>query len=291
MRYAFYPGCSLESSAREYRASTFLVARSLGLELEEVPGWICCGSTPGHMSDRLIGTALPAHTLLAASKMGVEGLLVSCASCYSRLKAANHAIKSSETLAGQVALALGSRYDGSVKVQHMLEIVAKAVEEPSFEAAVKRKLKGLKVANYYGCLLVRPPAVTGFDDQEDPQSLDRIASALGAESIAWRHKVECCGAALAFTHADVALKLSGEILEDARASGADAVVVACPLCQSNLDLRQRNIEKYLGIDLEIPVLYFTQLVGLAFGYSAGQLGLGKHMVNPVPLLKRRGIFV
>jgi heterodisulfide reductase subunit B2 len=243
------------------------------------------------MSDKLVGVALPAHTLAAASKMGTEGVLVSCASCYSRLRAANDAIKKSQAVASQVALALGETYLGDVPVVHMLEIAAKAAQGPGFEEKIKRKLKGLKLASYYGCLLVRPPDITGFDDQEDPQSLDRVVAALGAEPIAWSHKVECCGAALAFTHADVALKLSGEILEDAKASGADAVVVACPLCHSNLDLRQRNIERFLGLDLEIPVIYFTQLLGLAFGYSAGELGLGKHSVNPVPLLKRRGIYV
>jgi len=291
MKYAFYPGCSLESSAKEYRDSTVLVARSLGIQLEEIPGWICCGSTPGHMADRLVGVALPAHTLAIAGKMETDGVLVSCASCYSRLKAANRAIKDDPALAGQVALALGERYEGDVPVRHMLEVISQAAQSPGFDEKVKRRLKGLKVASYYGCLLVRPPEITGFDDREDPQSLDLVAAALGAEPVQWRHKVECCGAALAFTHADVALKLSGEILEDARESGADVVVVACPLCQSNLDLRQRNIEKFLGIDLEVPVLYFTQLVGLAMGYSAGQLGLGKHMINPVPVLKRRGIYV
>jgi heterodisulfide reductase subunit B len=291
MKYAFYPGCSLESSAKEYRVSTVLVARSLGIQLEEIPGWVCCGSTPGHMADRLVGVALPAHTLALAAKMETDGVLVSCASCYSRLKAANQAIREDQALAGQVALALGARYDGNVPVYHVLEVVDRVAQAPGFEDKVKRRLKGLKVANYYGCLLVRPPEITGFDDREDPQALDRVTAALGAEPVAWRHKVDCCGAALAFTHADVALKLSGEILEDAKESGADVVVVACPLCQSNLDLRQRNIEKFLGIDLEVPVLYFTQLVGLALGYSAGQLGLGKHMINPVPVLKRRGIFV
>ncbi len=291
MKYAFYPGCSLESSAKEYKASTLLVARSLGIALEEIPGWICCGSTPVHMSDKLLGLALPSHTLLLAKGMNTDGVLVSCASCYSRLKAANHAIAGSESVAQDVAKALGARYDGDVPVYHMLEIVAKAMAEPGFDEKVKRKLKGLKVASYYGCLLVRPPEITGFDDTEDPQSLDRMVAALGAEPVKWRSKVDCCGAALAFTHADVALKLSGEILEDARESGADLVVVACPLCHSNLDLRQRNIEKFLGIDLEVPVLYFTQLLGLALGYSAGALGLGKHIVSPVPVLKKRGIHV
>jgi heterodisulfide reductase subunit B2 len=291
MKYAFYPGCSLESSAKEYRDSTLLVARALGIELTEIPGWICCGSTPGHMADRLLGIALPAHTLLAAKQMNTEGVLVACASCYSRLKAANHAIKSSPETAREVALALGARYDGDVPVYHALEVFLRAASEPGFEAKIRRKLKGLKVASYYGCLLVRPPEVTGFDDAEDPQSLDRVVKLLGAEPIDWRYKVECCGAALAFTNADVALKLSGEILEDAKESGADVLAVACPLCHSNLDLRQGDIERYLGADLEVPVLYFTQLLGLALGFSAGQLGLGKHMVSPVPVLKRRGIHV
>ncbi|HVP56486.1 MAG TPA: heterodisulfide reductase-related iron-sulfur binding cluster, partial [bacterium] len=199
MKFAFYPGCSLESSATEYRASTVLAARSLGIELEEIPGWICCGSTPGHMSGRLLGVSLPAHTLAAAAKMGTDGVLVSCASCYSRLRAANHAITSSEAVAGQVALALGEAYRGDVPVYHMLEVVAKAAQAPGFEEKIKRKLKGLKLASYYGCLLVRPPEITGFDDQEDPQSLDRVVAALGAEPIPWNHKVDCCGAALAFT--------------------------------------------------------------------------------------------
>jgi heterodisulfide reductase subunit B len=291
MKFAFYPGCSLESSAREYGASTERVARTLGIELEEIPGWVCCGSTPAHMSDRVLSIALPAHTLLQAERMNTEGVLVSCASCYSRLRTANDAVKRDASLREKVAHAIGGVYSGNVPVYHMLDVVAKAIAQPGFEEKIKRRLKGLKVASYYGCLLVRPPAITSFDDREDPQLMDRMAAALGAEPVAWRYKVECCGAALAFTNADVVLKLSGDILEDAKASGADLIQVACPLCQSNLDLRQRNIEKYTGIDLEVPVLYFTQILGLAFGYSAGSLGLGKHIISPVPVLKKRGIHV
>ncbi|MFZ1947393.1 MAG: CoB--CoM heterodisulfide reductase iron-sulfur subunit B family protein [bacterium] len=291
MKFAFYPGCSLESSAREYAASTACVARGLGIELEEIPGWVCCGSTPAHMSDRLLAVALPAHTLLLAQAMKTDGVLVSCASCYSRLKAANHAVKTDPELRRQVANAIGGDYDGGVPVQHMLEVVSKITAEPAFQEKVKRKLTGLKVASYYGCLLVRPPKVAGFDDAEDPQMMDRLVAAVGGEPVAWRSKVECCGAALAFTNPDIVLKLSGEILEDAKESGADLVAVACPLCQSNLDLRQRSIERHLGIDLEVPVVYFTQIVGLALGCSAGALGLGKHIISPVPVLKRRGIHV
>jgi len=291
MRFAFYPGCSLESSAREYGASTVCAARGLGIELEEIPGWVCCGSTPAHMSDRLLSVALPAHTLVLAQGMKTEGVLVSCASCYGRLRAANHAVKTDPEMRRQVAEAIGTDYGGDVPVHHALEVMAKIVGEPGFQEKVKRKLTGLKVASYYGCLLVRPPKIAGFDDAEDPQLMDKLVAAVGAEPVRWRSKVDCCGAALAFTNPDIVLRLSGEILEDAKESGADLVSVACPLCQSNLDLRQRNIETHLGTDLEVPVVYFTQILGLAMGCTAGELGLGKHIISPVPVLKHRGIHV
>jgi heterodisulfide reductase subunit B len=286
---AFYPGCSLESSAREYRDSTVLVAESLGLELEEIPDWICCGSTPAHMSDELLSIALPAYSLLLARRMGTEGVLVSCASCYSRLRAANHAVLTDKAKREEVARVLGEPYEGDVPVRHMLELTDQAIQEASFESKIKRRLTGLRVASYYGCLLVRPPDITGFDDPEDPQSLDRLVRAVGAEPVEWRYKVECCGAALAFSNVDIVHKLSGEIIRDAQDAGADVIAVACPLCHSNLDLRQRNIEKFLGVDLEVPILYFTQILGLAFGHSAGELSLGKHVINPVPVLRKRGI--
>jgi heterodisulfide reductase subunit B len=291
VKYAFYPGCSLESSAKEYKASTLVAAQGLGIELEEIPEWICCGSTPAHMSDPLLGIVLPSYSLVLARGMGVDGVLVTCASCYSRLKAANYAIKHDPVKKDQVAEALGEPYEGDVPVYHMLELVDEAVRRPDFGEKVKRSLAGLKVASYYGCLLVRPPEVTGFDDPEDPQSLDRMVKALGAEPVDWRYKVECCGAALAFSQVDIVRKLSGEILQDAKDSGADVVAVACPLCHSNLDMRQRRIEKYLGVDLEVPVLYFTQLLGLAFGKTASDLGLEKHVINPEPVLRRRGLRV
>ncbi len=289
MKLAFYPGCSLESSAKEYGDSTLLVARSLGIDLEEIPDWICCGSTPAHMSSKLLSVTLSAYNLIAARKIGAEAVVVSCASCYSRLKSANHEIRSDASVRAKVEKALGATYDGSIKVMHMLELVNKQIEEKGLEEKIRRRLKGLKVASYYGCLLVRPPEVMDFDDPEDPQMLDRLVEALGAEPVEWRYKVECCGAALAFSQSEIVLKLGGEILEDAKESGADLVLVACPLCHSNLDLRQRNIEKYTGLDLELPILYFTQLLGLALGYSAGKLGLGKHMISPIPVLKKRGI--
>jgi heterodisulfide reductase subunit B len=289
VRYAFYPGCALESSAKEYKESALLTAKSLEIEIEEIPDWICCGSTPAHMADPLLGIALPAYNLLLAGKMETDGVLVTCASCYSRLKAANYAVRTDAVKREQVAKAIGEDYAGDVPVYHMLELVSEAITDPHFADRIKRKLTGLKVASYYGCLLTRPPEITGFDDSEDPQSLDRMVEAIGAEPVDWRFKVECCGAALAFTQPDIVRKLSGDILQDAVLAGADLVAVACPLCHSNLDLRQRKIEKYLGVDIELPVVYFTQLLGLALGHSPAELGLGKHIIDPVPALRQRGI--
>jgi heterodisulfide reductase subunit B len=290
MRYAFYPGCSLESSASEYKASTLLVARALGLEIEEIPDWICCGSTPAHMTDELLGTALPAHNLLLAKGMGADAVLAACASCYNRLKAANGAAGDPDRRP-LLEEALGESYAGDMPVLHALEPMLEAMEKPEFASRLKRPLAGLRVASYYGCLLVRPPEVTGFDDPEDPRSLDRVVETVGAEPVDWRYKVECCGATLAFGQVDVVRKLAGDILEDAKESGADIVLAACPLCHSNLDLRQRAVERFLGVDLELPVLYFTQLVGLALGLSGRRLGLEKHSINPAGAFKRRGIEV
>jgi heterodisulfide reductase subunit B len=291
VKLAFYPGCALESSSKEYGDSALLVAEDLGIEIEPIPDWICCGSTPAHMSDHLLSLALPAYNLRLAQAMNADQVVVACASCYSRLRAANHAVSTDTAVRRKVAEVLGASYDGQVPVRHLLEVVEQAVRQPDFRKKLRQDLSGLKVASYYGCLLVRPPQITGFDDPEDPQMLDRVVEAIGGAPVDWRYKVECCGAALAFSRPEIVEKLSGEILEDAQHSGAEVVVVACPLCHSNLDLRQRDAERFLGVDLEMPVLYFTQLVGLALGRSGSELGLGKHMVDPLPVLRRHGLKV
>jgi heterodisulfide reductase subunit B len=291
VKLAFYPGCALESSAKEYKESTLLVARSLGLDMKEIPDWICCGATAAHMSDDVLAVALPAYDLVRARGMGADTVVASCAACYSRMRSANYELKRDPGMVAKVAEVLGERYEGDVDVRHFLEIVNKVAESGNLEAKIKAPLEGLRIASYYGCLLVRPAEVTGFDDREDPRMMDRLAARMGAEPLDWRYKVECCGASLAFSRPDVADKLSGDILQDAKHAGADLVMVACPLCHSNLDLRQGDVEKRIGADLEIPVLYFTQVLGLALGHTARDLGINKHMINPLPLLKKRGIKV
>jgi heterodisulfide reductase subunit B len=282
----FYPGCSLEGTARDYRLSTLAVARTLGVELPEIPDWTCCGSSVAHQSDPLLALALPAKNLAAAAGTTVA---VCCASCYGRLKAANHEIASDAVVRRQVAEVTGADYDGRTPVRHLLEILARDVGLRAISRAVTRPLEGLRVVCYYGCLLSRPPEVTGFDSAENPTLMDKVMGAAGAESLDWPHKTECCGAGCSITNVAVVHELARPILSMARAAGADCVVTACPLCQMNLDLRQADIEAQFGEEYRLPIFYFTQLVGLAFGLAPRELGLGSLVVDPQPLLAAKGL--
>ena len=283
---AFYPGCSLEGSARDFHVSTLAVARTLGVELPEIPDWTCCGSSPAHQSDPLLALALPAKNLAAAAGRPVA---VCCASCYSRLKAANHAIAGDAAVRRQVAEVTGVDYDGRTPVLHLLEILARDVGLKVIARAVKKPLEGLRVVCYYGCLLSRPPEVTNFDNAENPTLMDQVMRAAGAESLDWPHKTECCGAGCSITNVAIVHQLTRAILSMARAAGADCVVTACPLCQMNLDLRQADIEAQFGEKYQLPTFYFTQLLGLAFGLAPKELGLGSLVVDPLPLLAAKGL--
>jgi heterodisulfide reductase subunit B2 len=279
--YAFYPGCSLEGTARDFHLSTLAVAKALGLDLPEIPGWICCGSTAAHQTDPLLALALPAKNLAAA---GGRTVAVCCAACYSRLKTANHEIAKDPEVRRKVAQVVGSDYDGRTPVLHLLEILARDVGPKKIAERVTRPLKGMRVVSYYGCLLSRPPEVTNFDDAENPTLMDGLMDALGATPVDWPHKTECCGASYSITDTSIVLTLTREILSMAKLAGADAIVTACPLCQLNLDMRQKDIEAKYGESYNLPVFYFSQLMGLAMGLSPKELGLGSLVVDPMPLL-------
>jgi heterodisulfide reductase subunit B len=281
--YLFYPGCSLEGTARDFHLSTMSVAKALGLELPELPGWICCGSTAAHQSDPLLALALPAKNLAAANG---ETVAVCCAACYSRLKAANHEIARDAKVRRQVSDIIGADYDGRTPVRHLLEILARDVGPETIAAAVKRPLKGLRIVSYYGCLLSRPPEVTQFDDAENPTLMDKLVDACGAEAVDWPHKTECCGASYSITDVGIVQTLTREILAMAKAAGADCIVTACPLCQLNLDMRQKEIEAKFGESYGLPVFYFTQVLGLALGLEPKALGLGSLVVDPMALVSR-----
>ncbi len=285
MKYAYYPGCSAESTAQDQYMSIKEVAKALDIELVEPKGWTCCGSTPAHHTDKNLSIALPAANLLMAQKMGLD-MVVFCAACYNRMKVANHEIKSDLAVRKKVADMLGEDYDGNVKVLHFVEILIKDIGIRKLQEAFTYSLNGLKVANYYGCLLVRPIEVTNFDDPENPTLMDNLVTIMGGESIDWPHKVECCGGGFALSRTDIVVELSHSILEMAKSSGAQCMSVACPMCQVNLDLRQSDINKAKNTNHNLPIIYISQLIGLCLGISAEKLGMKKCVVSPKAILEQ-----
>jgi heterodisulfide reductase subunit B2 len=287
VKYAYYPGCSSDSTAKDMHESCIAVAKSLGIDMVEIEGWSCCGATAAHNSNRLLADSLPAANLVLAKEMGMD-MLVTCAACYSRMKAANHEVKTSEAIRKKVADATGKEYDGSVKVRHFVEVLLEDVGVKKLQQRFKKSLNGLKVASYYGCFLVRPHEVTGFDDPENPTSMDRLVEAMGGVNLDWPHKVECCGGGLNLTRTDIVVDLSRSIIDVARESGTECIAVACPMCQASLDLRQKDMEKKTGRKYDMPVLYITQMIGLCLGLSEKELGLGRPMINPSAVVKAVG---
>ncbi|HTY82246.1 MAG TPA: CoB--CoM heterodisulfide reductase iron-sulfur subunit B family protein [Dehalococcoidales bacterium] len=283
MKYAYYPGCSAHSTARDMHESCLAVAQKLGIELEEIKGWTCCGSSAAHQTDRALAASLASANLVRAKAMGAD-MVVNCAACYNRSKSANYEVINSAAMRGSVAALLGESYDGSVKVRHFIEVLAQDFGAAKLKKAVKKPLNGLKVACYYGCYLLRPPEVTGMDDPENPTILENIVEAIGGETLEWPGKVECCGGALNLTRTDVTVSRSASIIEMAKSAGAECIAVACPMCQTSLDLRQKDMAKQ-GKNYNMPVLYVTQLVGLSLGIASSELGCKRLVVPPKAVLK------
>ncbi|MEW6726963.1 MAG: CoB--CoM heterodisulfide reductase iron-sulfur subunit B family protein [Bacillota bacterium] len=283
MKFAYYPGCSLHATAREYDLSTRAVCDRLGIELKELPDWNCCGATSAHSTNHFLSTALPARNLAIADEMGLE-VAVPCAACYQRLRMAQNDLARDPVLREKMEAVTGRPYkEEGVRVKSLLELLAGQGE--ALKSRVVRPLDGLKVACYYGCLLLRPPAVS-FDDPEHPSSMDGLLEICGAEPIDWGYKTECCGASLSLTDEDVVLKLTRDILAVALGAGAECLVVACPLCHSNLDGRQGHVNKKFGTGFQLPVLYFTQVLGLAMGARPEELGMNIHFVSTDKVFKK-----
>ena len=275
MKTGFYPGCSMKGSAREYSESLLAVAAALGLELPEVPDWNCCGATAAHNLDPDLSLALPARILAAAEKAGMDEVLVPCAACYSRLSVTRHELLQDETLRRKISGLIEADYRGTARVVNIIEWLAGI---PGLEGTIKAPF-ARRVACYYGCLMVRPAGIVNFDRPEDPQSMDQLMKKLGADPVEWAFKTECCGAGFSVSRTDLVAKLSGLILEDASERGAEALIVACPMCHLNLDMRRPNIEKSSGKKYKIPVIYITQALGLALGLAPKKLGLQRHKVK------------
>jgi len=283
LKYAYYPGCSLESTATEYDQSIKTVCRELGIELEELEDWSCCGASSGHCTNFRLSHALAGRNLALAERQGLD-IAVACAACFLRLKSTRHEFGVDDRVREELPQLIDMPYEAKHDVHHLLGIVSNDINLDEVRERVKKPLAGLKLACYYGCFLVRPREVTQFDDPENPQCMDMLMDALGAEVIDWSGKVDCCGGSLALTRTDIVSKLVSELANMARGAGAEAIVSACPLCMANLDSRQDpKGEKPL------PIFYFSELVGLAFGLDEAKGWFKKHLINPVTLLKSRGL--
>jgi len=286
LRYSYYPGCSLHASASEYDLSTRAVFAALGIGLDEVPDWICCGATPAHNVDELLSLSLCAKNLELAEQVPGD-MAVACAACFSRLKFAQHVLKENDQKLRQVEQAIDAKVPLEQTVKHLLEILVQDLGTERLSQAVRKPLSGLKVACYYGCLLTRPPEVPQLDDCEAPTIMERLLQAVGAETVDWTHRMECCGANFTLSRPGVVLQLTNAVLDSAKAAGADCIMVGCPLCHGNLDIRQKEIEGVYYRSYDMPIFYLTQLVGLALGVPADRLGMDALIVSPQRLLREK----
>lgn len=291
LKYAYYPGCSLTTSAKDYNMSVIEVAKALGLELEEIEDWSCCGATAAYSVNYLLSLALPARNLALAEAKGLD-IVTPCPECYYRLWAARDSMGEDPKVLEKVNKAMdgtGLKCAGSADVKHILDVLVNGVGMEAIAKRVVRPLKGLKVVPYYGCVIVKPPRKSRFDSPENPTTMDRLISALGAECAQWDSKTRCCGGPIMLTNEKAMLNLSRDLLAKAKAAGAQAVVLPCQLCQLALDGKQKAIEETFKEEMGMPVLYFTQLMGLAFGIEPKRLGLDKNLVSVNKLLKSIGI--
>ena len=275
MKVSYYPGCALHGTALEYDESTKAMSALLGVELHELPDWNCCGASSAHVTDDSLAHNLVARNLAIAEKEGRD-VVVPCAACYSRLKGGER-----EMEAGGKKLPF--------RILSLLELLVGDDLAARAKEMRKRPLTGLKMVSYYGCLLVRPPKVTGAKKYENPEEMDRLLTLMGAEMIPWSYKTDCCGGSLVLTRTDIVRRLTGKLFDNALEAGAEAIAVACPLCQSNLDTRQEEISNEAGKKYELPILYFTELLGLSMGHPDAGKWWKRHFVDPTKLLASKGL--
>jgi len=282
MKVSYYPGCSLEHSAREYEESIEAVAGLLEVQLEEVPDWNCCGATAAHSLSEALAVALPARNLVNAERQGRD-VVVPCALCFNRLKVAEKA------LLGPDAAGLGLDYQGKIKIWDLLDYLTQEPLLHQIKDRLVKPLTGLKTVAYYGCVVARPPKITDRRDYENPVNMDQLLKLLGADPYPWSYKTDCCGAGFTISRPDIIDTLVQKLYDRALEAGAECLVVSCQMCQANLDLPQERIRRKTGTDYYLPVFYFTELIGLALGHPQVKTWLGRHFVDPMPLLQRQGL--
>jgi len=282
---AYYPGCSLHSTSAEFNDSAHAVCEALDINLIEPKGWVCCGSSAAHRADPEAAVKLPLENLALIEQSGFNEVTMPCAACFSRHKFTQYELRHDRDHKKTLDQEIGYAYKDSVQVNTLVQTIQKHVGKDGVDEKVQKPLEGLKVVCYYGCLLTRPPEVTEAEHPENPTDMDELMEALGAEVMDWSYKTSCCGAAHSLTRTDIVLDLSSNLINQARAAGADVIAVACPLCHLNLDARQFQMD----LEEPMPVMFFTQLMSLALGLPEKNAALNKNIVDPRPLLKEKQI--
>jgi len=287
MTLGYYPGCSLEGISTEYDISMRNLFRKLEIETQDLEDWICCGTLAAPSASRLLGLATPLWNMARAKQSDFEFLITPCSACLYHFKNAAKLVEEDAELLNEVESVLHMSLEATPQAIHPLELLATDEFEERIQARITPECANnkLKVVTYYGCHISRPAEVMKFDDPEDPNSMDQILRWANVEVMEWSCKVDCCGAHFSLVKPDVVIDLCHKIFEGALEAGAEAIVVACPMCHANLDTRQKEIGQRLGMQLEMPILYFSQVLGQAMGLSDEELGLKKHIVDPRPLLR------
>jgi heterodisulfide reductase subunit B len=289
MRVSYFPGCTLNTTGKGFDNAVRASAASIGLDLVELPDWNCCGATYPLIVDNMLELAAPAHVLVSALRQG-QLLTTACTTCYNVLRRTNKFVRDHKDERERIAAFIEADYGGEVEVKDILHLLRDDVGFDKVRATVKRPLTGLKLASYYGCMVLRPPAEVAYDDPEHPRSLDDLIVALGATPVDYPHKSECCGAYLAVKAPEVTREMVYTILRSAQVAGAQAVVTNCPLCQFNLDKQQAVMRRFHASYEAFPVFYFSQLMGLALGLDASGYGWERHYIDARPLLSSRGLW-
>ena len=286
MNFAYYPGCSARGSSKDYEMSTQAVCKALDMRLVDIPDWNCCGSTPAHAVDTELSAALCVRNLDIAAQQEAELVLTPCPSCLSNLKLASKRMEDPAFRVRVDELLDGPSAKTFPPVTSVMQGIAENFDMEAIAARVRKSLKGLRLAAYYGCLMSRPAEIMNFGDPENPTLMESMLAACGAEMVDFPLKTACCGASFGIPERPMTARNSGRILDLATQLGVDAVIVACPLCQMNLDLRQPQASKEMGTSFNLPVLYFTQMMGIAFGLDHKDLGLGKLRVSADGLIRK-----
>jgi heterodisulfide reductase subunit B len=271
MKLAYYPGCLLHSTGKEYEQSTQAVCNQLGVELVEIGDWNCCGASAAHSIHHRLAIELSARNLLLVQRMNVNTVVVPCSACYNNLKKADIELKDNEEMKHDMEKLTGIRFKDNLEIIHLVNVLHDKIGIDNVKQKIKMPVEGLNVVPYYGCLITRPDGINAFDNTEQPQAMDNILKVTGCNVLQWSYKTDCCGAGLSLSQSDIVTKLVTKLVDMAVQAGAECIVTACPMCQANLEMRQNGTN--------MPVLYFTEIIGIAMGIKKAYAWLRKHIIN------------